>query len=313
MAGGALIGQGPILGLFSGISWGAGDFCGGLISRYASVFAAMIISQGVGLAGTLVLLALSGEPLPAPGALAFAAAAGASGVTGLGFFYYALSRGTMGVVAPLAALIGAGLPVLLAIYGGEHVSSGRLVGILIALGAVVLISLPGGERAGSEQRRRRIDVGELPLVVLSGLGFAGFFIFTDHATAGGETWWPMTIVRLVGMSLVALALVVALARVSRPSLRERAISVLGLRRLRSHSLSGVTLIVLFGVTGLGDLGGNVFFVLSKHADALSVAVVLSSLYPVVTTVLAALLLRERLRPLQLLGVALATASVPLLR
>ena len=63
----------------------------------------MIISQGVGLAGTLVLLALSGEPLPAPGALAFAAAAGASGVTGLGFFYYALSRGTMSESASTAS------------------------------------------------------------------------------------------------------------------------------------------------------------------------------------------------------------------
>ena len=67
------------------------------------------------------------------------------------------------------------------------------------------------------------------------------------------------------------------------------------------------------VTGLGDLGGNAFFVLAARADALSVAVVLSSLYPVVTTLLAALFLRERLRPLQIVGVVLASLSVPLLR
>jgi drug/metabolite transporter (DMT)-like permease len=67
------------------------------------------------------------------------------------------------------------------------------------------------------------------------------------------------------------------------------------------------------ITGLGDLGGNAFFILAKHADAFSVAVVLSSLYPIVTTILAAVFLRERLRPVQMLGVALATGSVPLLR
>ena len=313
MAGGALIGPGPILGLLSGLTWGAGDFCGGLISRYSSVFTAIITSQGVGLVGTLALLILSGEQPPEASSFAFAATAGALGVIGLGCFYYALSRGSMGVVAPLAALIGAGLPVLLAIYGGEHVSVTRLGGIAIALAAVVLISLPGGETTGGEQRRRRIDLGDLPLVVLSGLGFAGFFIFIDRATANDAIWWPMLMVRTVGTTFVALAFVAALATTAQPGLGARTVHLLGLRRLRGRALKGPQLFAVFAAAGLGDLGGNAFFVLSKHADAFAVAVVLSSLYPVVTTILAALLLRERLRPLQLVGVALATLSVPLLR
>ncbi len=271
--------------------------------------------------GTIVILLVSGEQVPSWTAVAYAAVAGTSGVIGLGFFYYALSRGTMGVVAPLAALIGAGLPVLLAVAGGEHVSALRFAGIVVALASVVLISLPGGERTRAERRRRRVDLGDLPLVVLSGLGFAGFFVFTDQATAGGELWWPMTVVRSVGCALVVLAFVVALARAGRatgeraaaPSLRERAVHVLGLRRLRGRSLGSAGFVLLFATAGLGDLGGNAFFVLAKQADALSVAVVLSSLYPVVTTLLAGLLLHERLRPVQLLGVALATLSVPLLR
>ena len=273
----------------------------------------MITSQSVGLAGTIVLLAVSAETFPAASSLAWAAAAGASGVAGLGFFYYALSRGTMGIVAPLAALIGAGVPVMVAIAGGEEVPQERLLGIVAALAAVVLISLPGGEQAAAERRRVRLDLGELPMVVLSGLGFAGFFVFMDRATQNGETWWPLMAVRVIGLSIVVVVVALAIARRPGTSLRERSDALLRLGRLRSSQLGMPAIGALFLITGLGDLGGNAFFVLAKHADAFSVAVVLSSLYPIVTTILAALLLRERLRPAQILGVMLATASVPLLR
>jgi len=274
---------------------------------------ALITSQSVGLAGTIVMLVVTAEAAPTASSFAWAAAAGASGVAGLGFFYYALSRGTMGIIAPLAALVGAGVPVLVAVAGGEDVPPLRLLGIVVALAAVVLISLPGGEQAAAERRRVRLDPRELPLVLLSGLGFAGFFVFIDRATLNGETWWPLVAVRVVGLSIVAVVFAAAVARLHGASLRGRAESLLGVARLRSSQLGFLSVAALFVVTGLGDLGGNAFFILSKHADAFAVAVVLSSLYPVVTTILAALLLRERLRPVQILGVALATASVPLLR
>lgn len=272
----------------------------------------MLVSQGIGLLGTFVFLGVSGEVFPAASSIAWAAAAGASGVIGVGFFYYALSRGTMGIIAPLAALIGAGVPVFVAIVGGEAVSTLRLAGIVVALLAVVLISLPGGERSGDERRRLRIDIAELPLVFVSGLGFAGFFLFIDRASADGGTWWPLTVVRLVGLSIVMLAALVAAARLH-GSMRRRASGVLGLDRLRARSMSPYAIAALFLLAGAGDLGGNTFFLLARQADAFSVAVVLSSLYPVVTTVMAAVLLHERLRPLQILGVVLATVSVPLLR
>lgn len=274
---------------------------------------AIVTSQSVGLVGTVVLLAVSAETIPAAPSLAWAAAAGASGVGGLGFFYYALSRGAMGVVAPLAALIGAGLPVMVAIAGGELVSVERLAGIVIALTAVVLISLPGGGQATAERRRVRLDLGELPLVLLSGLGFAGFFVFIDRATLNGETWWPLAVVRIVGLSVVGLVFALAVARRRGSSVRERAEGLLGLRRLRTSRVGALSIAALLVFTGVGDLGGNAFFVLAKHADAFSVAVVLSSLYPIVTTILAAVLLRERLRPVQILGVVLAAVSVPMLR
>ncbi len=263
--------------------------------------------------GAIVLTTVSGEAIPSAASFAWAAAAGASGVGGLAFFYYALSRGTMGVVAPLAALIGAGLPVLLAVVGGEAVPPARAIGIAVALVAVVLISLPGGERGAGEKRNLRADLRELPLVALAGLGFAGFFIFADRATTAGETWWPLIMVRVVGLAVVLAILAGAALRVSGQPMRVRLDGLLGLTRIRSAPVGPLYLGALFAVVGLGDLAGNAFFLLAKQADAFSVAVVLSSLYPIVTTILAAIVLHERLRPLQVVGVVLATVSVPLLR
>lgn len=273
--------------------------------------AAVFTSQGVGLVATLVILLVSGELGPSQESVVWGTLAGVSGVAGVGFFYLALARGTMGIVAPLAALIGAGVPVLLAIVGGESASLVRLGGMALALLAVVLISWPA--RAPSGGRALRSDRSELILILLTGLGFAGFFLGIDRASVDGATWWPLLFVRLAGFVLVALLFITLLLRQQGESVGRRVNAVLGIDRLRASGRSMKVVLPLFVLTGLGDLGGNAFFVLARHADAFSVAVVLSSLYPVVTTVLAALLLRERLRPAQLAGVALATASVPLLR
>src|SRR5206468_3710971 len=113
---------------------------------------------------------------------------------GLGGFYYALSRGTMGVVAPLSALVGAGLPVIVGLVAGETIDASRGLGMAVALTAVVLISLPGRARTTDEKRRLRIDVHELPYVLVAGVGFGLFFICLDQATKQGETWWPLVIV-----------------------------------------------------------------------------------------------------------------------
>lgn len=275
--------------------------------------AAVFTSQGVGLLSTLVILLISAELGPSQEALIWGTLAGISGVAGLGFFYIALARGKMGVVAPLAAVIGAGVPVLLAILGGESASIGRLAGMAVALLAVVLISWPSRAASTGRAGGIRASLGDLPLILLTGLGFAGFFLGMDRASADGLIWWPLLVVRVAGFALVALAFTVLLLRQRGESVGRRVSAVLGIDRLRTSGQSMKAILALFVLTGLGDMGGNAFFVLARHADTLSVAVVLSSLYPIVTVVLAALLLRERMRPAQLAGVALATASVPLLR
>jgi drug/metabolite transporter (DMT)-like permease len=313
MAGGALNLGGPAFGLLSALSWGTGDFGGGLVSRYSSVFTAIVASETVGLVGALVGALAVGEPFPSADATGWAVVAGGAGVIGLGAFYYALSRGTMGVVAPLTAVIGAALPVVVGIVSGDQVDLSRALGFVTALIAVVLISLPGAANTTDEMRLKRVDLSQMPYVIISGIGFGVFFLGLNQATMAGGTWWATVLVRAAGLVLIGLAIVFAMARSRERTWRVRADVVLGLPKLRARALAPLQLGGLFLITGLGDLGGNTFFVLASRADALSVAVVLASLYPVVTAVLAAVFLRERLRPVQILGVVLASLSVPLLR
>ena len=180
-------------------------------------------------------------------------------------------------------------------------------------GSIVLISLPGNASTTDERRLRRIDLSQLPLIMAGGVGFGLFFVFLSRAADAGSTWWPLVVVRMAGVAFIVGAVVVALARTKAPRLATRADIVLGLPKVRARALPIPVLAGLFLLTGVGDLGGNAFFVLASRVDVLSVAVVLSSLYPVVTTLLAAVFLHERLRPVQIVGVLLASISVPLLR
>ncbi len=284
------------------MSWGIGDFAGGIASRRSNVLVTLLMTQVIGLLATAGLLALSSEELPRVTALAWAGLAGLSGVAGLGSLYLALSRGTMGLVAPLAALVGAALPALVGIVNGEHASPVLLSGMVLALCAVVVISLPDSTSAAQAAERGTSARSELLLILFSGFGFAGFYLFIDQSRAnGGETWWPILIVRLAGLSIVLAGLVglivrsAARGRGDRPSLRVP-----------------LTLLPLLVLSGLGDLGGNLFFLLANAAGSLAVAVVLSSLYPVVTALLARVFLHERLSRLRLVGVGAAIGGVLLI-
>jgi drug/metabolite transporter (DMT)-like permease len=278
-------------------SWGVGDFAGGITTRLSNTFVAVFLAQGVGLLVAAFLLALSGEPRPPTEALAWGAAAGILGAFGLGSFYLALSRGTMGLVAPAAAVLSAAWPAAFALLRGDSVGALALVGMGIALVAIVLISLPDRRLGGPVMptyhgSRRR----EWALIVGAAIGFGGFFLFIDAShESGGAVWWPLFMVKLAGVAAVVTA-AVSLAPMGRfPGLR-----------------LGTAALLIGCIAGLGDLGGNLFFVLASDQGELAVVIVLTSLYPVVTAILARALLHERLGPLRTLGVALAIGGVILI-
>jgi drug/metabolite transporter (DMT)-like permease len=220
-----------------------------------------------------------------------------AGAGGIGAFYLALSRGTMGLVAPMTALLAAAWPAAFVMLTGEQVTTLALVGMAVALVAIVLISLPD-RRLGTpvmptyHGSRRR----EWLLVLGGALGFGGFFILVDAShEAGGAVWWPLLMVKLAGVATVVLAALVLLPFGRVPPLR-----------------LGAAALLVGTIAGLGDLGGNLFFVLASSEDELAVVIVLTSLYPVVTAILARAFLHERLGRLRLLGVGLAVLGVILI-
>jgi drug/metabolite transporter (DMT)-like permease len=288
---------GALLALSSAAAWGAADFAGGLATRLSSNFLAVMLTQSIGLLLAAGLLLISAEARPPDEALGWAAAAGTSGALGLALFYLALSRGTMGLVAPLTALLGAAIPAVVGLASGDPAGPLVLAGMVAALAAVVLIAVPD-RRLGSpvlatyHGSRGR----EWLLIIGASLGFAGFFLSVDASHgAGGEVWWPLFVIKLAGVCSIVVAALLAVPLGRLPALRV-----------------GVAAVLVGSLAGVADLGGNLFFVLATAEGGLAVAVVLSSLYPAGTALLARLILHERLGPLRLAGVALAIVGVVLI-
>lgn len=257
------------------VSFGIADFAGGLAARRASVLRVTTLVQLAGVTVLLPTLALlPGRPSVA--AASSGAAAGLAGSLGLLLYLRGLAVGPMGVVAPLSALGGASLPFAVGVLGGERPGLVTLGGVAAALLSVVLAT--AGTRSGGA------PVAGLLLGLGSGVGFGLFYVALD-ATPPGSGLWPLLAAR--GASIVLFGgLLLVMARVG------------GTR-------GGLGLIVLSGAL---DMTANILFLFAVRAGPLGVSAVLVSLYPVVVVVLARLVLRERLNPVQLASVALALAA-----
>jgi drug/metabolite transporter (DMT)-like permease len=214
------------------------------------------------------------------GWLPWGMAAGASGALGLICYYLALSTGTMGVVAPVTSF-GVVVPVLIGVLGGESPSATSLAGIAVAVVGIVLTSGPefGGETS------------PMPVVLaaLGGFFFGVFFVFMDHGSDSGPllTLWAMR-------ATVTVAFVVA-------ALGRRTLG--GLQR---GDLGWVALVAA------GDLGANLTFGIASTLGYVSITSVLASLFPVVTVLLARVVLQERLRRTQISGVIITMTGVALI-
>ena len=232
---------------------------------------------------------LTGEPVPPSGAIAWGFAAGVVTLVGASALYRVLADGRMSIGSPVVAVIGAGLPVVVALLFGERLPPSDLAGIVLGLTAVVLVSIPA--RSKPDRDPGQFDLRLLGLAIMAGAGLAGFYLLMDRAAAlGAGPWWILTCARATTVGLLVVAFLVT--RPGRPDTGGRWPLIVGV--------------------GLADLMGNAFFLLANAQGALSVAVVLSSLYPVTTIVLARVFLHERLRGGQLVGVAAALAGVVLI-
>jgi drug/metabolite transporter (DMT)-like permease len=337
-----------ILALAAAMLYGTADFLGGVASRRASVFAVLALTVPAG-AVLMVLAALLGGllghgGLGAPTAVGswsdagWAAGSGVCGACGLVAFYAGFASSPISVVAPVAALISAVLPVGVAVAGGERPGAGVIAGGLICLVAIVLVSAQpahggqppydgqqhdtvqgdGATGRGDGAMGRRDGVGvrgsarpgtsglagpgtarrpaaasrllALGYGLAAGAGFGLFFIFLKNAGQSGVLW-PVAISRSAG-TVVAFGIALATGT-----------------RLWPRRGSGITRIAL--VSGTIDAAANVCYVLATRAGLFGLAVVITSLYPGMTVLLARLLLGERMQRLQRAGLLLAAVGVVL--
>jgi drug/metabolite transporter (DMT)-like permease len=270
-----------LLGLAAAVTYGAGDFVGGLASRRLSPLVVVIASQVAG----LVLLAGCVAAAPAGfGAQAFAwgLPAGLAGGIGVLLLYRGLARGRMSVVAPVTAVEAAAVPVLFGLLSGEEPGTLRVAGIGLALAAIALVS----RAESSEEVDPKAGLVE---ALGAGLGFGIFFITLEQA--GSDTGlWP-----LIATKASSIGVVAALALSARPSFR----------------VTGDDAVQLV-VVGVLDAAANVFYLSAVRQELLSLVAVLTSLYPAATVVLARVVLHERFTRVQSGGLVCAAGAVALL-
>jgi drug/metabolite transporter (DMT)-like permease len=270
-----------VFGLLSALSWGAADFSGGIASRRSAALAVVLWSQPLGGLIALGLALARGEPGMTGSDVLWAALAGFCGPSALVFFYRGLAIGRMGVVAPIAGVLGAGIPVVVGGFVEGIPAPAQLAGIALALVSVLLVTRGVGEAGGAGR-----GVGE---AIVAGIGFGAFFVVLGQL-GDGPVFLPFVVVRIVATVLLAAVVLVSRGtwRLARPS------------------------IVPVLIAGTLDLGGNLWYLLAAQQGRLDLAAVLSSLYPVVTIILAAALLRERVGRLQAFGILVAAGAIVLI-
>ncbi len=272
-----------LLGLLAATFYGAADFCGGLATRRSSTLAVTVVSQAAGL--FLLVIVLPAFPaLLSLSVVEFGAVAGLCGGVGIALLYHALSIGKMGVVSPITAVLAAALPVGVGVARGEHLLLWQAAGVGIALVAVVLISL-------SHEPDGRLEFSTVGVkeAIASGVALGGFLTFLALAGKGGGLY-PLLCARAA--STIFLMVVAFVGRQTLVPVR-----------------STVRIILLAGAI---DMSANVLYVLAAYAGYLSVAAVLTSLYPASTVFLARIVLGERLAAVQKAGVVLALLGVALI-
>jgi drug/metabolite transporter (DMT)-like permease len=269
-----------LLALGASLAWGIGDFVGPWQGQTYGVLRVMLWSQLAGVTMLGVVTAARGDA-PHEWAVLWAIPAALSGTLGLFAFYRGMATGTMSVVAPIAGA-SAIVPVVFGIATGDRPRAIQLAGIGAAIAGVAL--------ASREQQKggHRVAAG-VGLALLAAVGF-GFYFPPMHAAGSADPWWSAFVFRLTSTSVVLAA--VALRR---PALR----------------LRGWAPAVVAGV-GCADTLGNLLYAAASGHGIVSLTSVLASLYPIVTVVLAALVVKERIAGMQRVGVALTLAGVGLI-
>ena len=280
-----------VLALASAIGYGASDFAAGLASRRAGVIQVTLLASAVSAIVVTAALPVAASHRPAAAALAWGAVAGLGGTTGALALYLGFRQAAFSVAGPISAVGAAGFSVLAGLLLGERPTTLALIGIVLALPAIVGVSASAasassrrGPAGGAGRPARGVVAG-----LVAGACFALLFIGLNRAGSGSGLW-PVAATQVTELT-VALAVAAATRNVRLPGARARLLAV---------------------GTGAAGAAGTISFFFASHAGFLAVTAVLTSLYPAVTIVLARTVLGERLTVLRLAGLTLAAACVALI-
>jgi drug/metabolite transporter (DMT)-like permease len=266
-------------GLAAVLAWGTSDFLGGYATRRANAF---LFTTVVNIGGLLLMVTLASAthaPFPSARSAAWVLAAGVSGGAALAIFYRALSSGRMGLTAPVAAVLSAAIPAVVSMFTEGLPSRIAILGFLLAATGLWLITR-------SEDGATPEGIG---LAVFAGIGFAGFYLCVRQA-GDGPALWIATLTRTGALLITATVVLL--------SWNFRDITAAGLR---------------WGVlTGCIDSLGTILFVRASQTGRLDEAVVISSLYPAVTVLLARVFLKEHFTRWRFVGLLAALAAVPMI-
>jgi drug/metabolite transporter (DMT)-like permease len=268
------------LALGASLTWGVADFFGPLKGRTYGALRVLFYVQLGGLVAIAAVVAVRGQG-PADSAALLAIPAAVSGTLGLYAYYRGMAVGAMSIVAPIAG-ISAVVPVTFGIVTGERPSAWQLFGIAAALGGVFLASREPGHGGP------KVAAG-VGLALLAAVGFGGYFP-AMHAAGDADFWWASLIFRMTSSSVILAAVAIR-----RPTLAIEPVQI-----------------PILALIGIGDMLGNLLFAAASTSGLVSVTSVLASLYPIVTVMLARVVLAERVARPQEAGVVLTLAGVALI-
>lgn len=276
-----------LLAVASALLYGAGDFTGGLATRRASTLPVLVLSQLSGLVLLAAVMPVLPPARPIRSDLLWGVSAALTGGLGVALLYRALAVGRMAVVAPTTAVCAVVIPVLVSVGLGERPGALAVGGILLGLGAIVLVSQQSEDGGTAGGHRGRLPAG-VGMALVSGVAI-GLFLLSLARTRPEAGMWPILVSRTVSVTLFGVA-----ALASR-------------QPFRVPGLLGLALLC-----GVLDMTANALYLVAARTGPLSMVVTLASLYPASTVLLARVVLGERLNARQVVGVVCALAAIGLI-
>lgn len=283
---------GIISALSAAASWGGGDFAGGLATRRNHSFVVLMLTSSTGMVLLAVLALLSGERGVTPHDAGWAVAAGLAGGVGLVTLFRGLALGNSAVVSSVSGVVGVVVPVVAGALLEGFPGVEKYAGFSLGVAGIWLVTRSTGSNEAPADRPEHLAGSgpfnqPLTLAFIAGIGFGLFFVLIAQVE-DGQVFAPL-VVSKVTQAACGLGLVLAL-------------------RLRSNRL-GLPAALASGVM---DVGGNVFFLISTQLTRLDAASVLVSMYPVGTVLLSRFLLKEHIAARQWVGVGLCVGAIAMI-